>query len=62
MTDDVVVLTNHIGIERVNILKWSMGSNIGQSLGIRHPDRIITIVLVSIYMRCLSRSDYILTG
>ncbi len=60
MADDDVTLIDHLGIGRGHILGWSMRSHIGQSLGIRHPDRIITFTLMFTYMRCPSRSEYIL--
>ena len=62
MADDVVHLMDHLGIGRFHVLGWSMGSHIGQSLGIRHADRLRSLTLVSTYMRRPSRSDYILRG
>lgn len=60
MADDAVALMDHLGIGRAHVLGWSMGSQIGQSLGARHGDRLKSLTLVSSYLRRPSRADYVL--
>lgn len=62
LADDTVALMNHLGIDRAHVVGWSMGSHIGQSLGIRHGDRLKSLTLVSTYSRRPARSDYVLSG
>lgn len=62
LADDAVALFDHLGIERAHVVGWSMGSHIGQSLGIRHGDRLKSLTLVSTYARRPARSDYVLSG
>lgn len=44
---DVVVLLDHLGIEKTRYLGLSMGGFVGQILGIDHPQRFHSLVLVS---------------
>lgn len=60
MADDAVMLMEHLGIRRFHALGWSMGSHIGQSMGIRYPYRLKSLTLVSTYLRRPARSEYIL--
>lgn len=62
LADDAVALADYLGIGRFHAVGWSMGSHIGQSLGIRHGDRLKSLTLVSTYTKRPSRSDYILSG
>lgn len=62
MADDAVALMDFLGIDRAHVVGWSMGSHIGQSLGIRHGDRLKSLTLVSTYARSPARSEYILGG
>ena len=62
LADDVVALLDHLGIDRAHAVGWSMGSQIGQSLGIRHADRLKSLTLVSAYRRFPFRSYYVLKG
>lgn len=60
MADDIVALMDHLGYRSAHVLGWSMGSQIGQSLGSRYPDRVRSLTLVSTYLRRPSRANYIL--
>ncbi len=60
MADDVIALMDHLSVDMFHVLGWSMGSHIAQSLGIRHGDRLMSLTLVSTYLRRPSRSEYIL--
>ena len=44
---DVVGLMDHLGIEKTRYLGLSMGGFVGQILGIEHPQRFHSLVLVS---------------
>ncbi|MDO5861445.1 MAG: alpha/beta hydrolase [Thermoplasmata archaeon] len=62
LADDVVLLADFLGIERFHVLGWSMGTQIAQSLGIRHGGRLKSITLVSAYLWRPARSAYLLNG
>jgi len=47
MTDDVVGLLNHLGIDRAHILGVSMGGLIAQEIAINYPERVRRLVLVA---------------
>lgn len=44
---DMVALLDHLGIPRAHFLGLSMGGMVGQHLGLLHPDRIASLMLVS---------------
>lgn len=62
LADDVVALLDHLGLDRVHVLGWSMGSQVAQLLGIHHPDRLKSLTLVSTYLRRPARFEYIMSG
>ena len=45
MADDAAGLAKALGLDKVNILAWSMGARIGQQLLIRHPELVGKAVL-----------------
>lgn len=45
MADDVVGLLDHLHLPKAHVLGLSMGAMIGQSLAVRHPDRVDRLVL-----------------
>ncbi len=47
MADDVAGLITALGLEKPDILGWSMGARIGQQLLIRHPDLVDRAVLAA---------------
>mgnify|MGYP000055549248 CR=1 FL=1 len=50
MADDVVALMDHLQIPAANILGWSMGGIIAQSLAVRHPERVKHLVLLGSFV------------
>lgn len=47
MAEDVVALLDALGIDRVDLVGYSMGALISADLSVRHPDRIRSAVLVA---------------
>jgi pimeloyl-ACP methyl ester carboxylesterase len=47
LADDVAALMNHLGIERADIVGYSMGGNASLQLAIRHPERVGKLVPIS---------------
>jgi pimeloyl-ACP methyl ester carboxylesterase len=47
LADDAVRVIEMLGIERVNVLEWSMGGFIAQTLALQHPGRITKLILLS---------------
>ena len=44
MAEDAIRLLNHLGIDRVDVLGYSMGARIAAFLAFAHPDRVRSIV------------------
>jgi pimeloyl-ACP methyl ester carboxylesterase len=47
LADDAARVIEMLGIERVNVLGWSMGGFIAETLALQHPSRINKLVLLS---------------
>jgi pimeloyl-ACP methyl ester carboxylesterase len=47
LADDAARVIDMLSIERVNVLGWSMGGFIAQTLALQHPDRINKLILLS---------------
>jgi pimeloyl-ACP methyl ester carboxylesterase len=47
LADDVLRVVETLGIERVNVLGWSMGGFIAQTLALQQPARINKLILLS---------------
>ncbi|GAB4223100.1 MAG: 3-oxoadipate enol-lactonase [Spirochaetales bacterium] len=45
LADDVLALLDNLEIDRVHFVGLSMGGMIGQELGLRHPDRLLSLTL-----------------
>ncbi|NLI73654.1 MAG: alpha/beta hydrolase [Euryarchaeota archaeon] len=58
MADDVSDLMSGLGFSRYHVLGWSMGGNVAQELAIRHPNEVISLILMSTYTRRPDRSSY----
>lgn len=48
---DVVALLDHLGIERAHVLGHSMGGAAAMEMAVSHPDRVLSVVPVSITVR-----------
>lgn len=57
MADDVLALLEKLSFHKVHLLGWSMGSQIAQSFAIRHPNKVLTLALVSSYYKRPERSS-----
>ncbi len=44
MADDMIALMDHLGLQKVDVVGWSDGGNIGLDMAIRYPDRIVKLV------------------
>jgi pimeloyl-ACP methyl ester carboxylesterase len=47
LADDAARVIEMLGIERVNVLGWSMGGFIAQRLALQYPDRVNKLILLS---------------
>jgi pimeloyl-ACP methyl ester carboxylesterase len=47
MAEDTARLIDRLGLERVDVLGWSMGGNIAQMLALRHPAKVRRLVLAA---------------
>jgi pimeloyl-ACP methyl ester carboxylesterase len=47
LADDTASLVETLGVERVNVLGWSMGGFIAQAFALRYADRVDKLVLLS---------------
>jgi pimeloyl-ACP methyl ester carboxylesterase len=47
LADDVMHVTETLGFDRTNVLGWSMGGFIAQTLVLQHPDRVDKLILLS---------------
>jgi len=51
MADDVAALVAHLGLERADVLGYSMGGGVALQTAIRHPEAVRKLVVVSAPMR-----------
>jgi pimeloyl-ACP methyl ester carboxylesterase len=51
MADDVAALIAHLGLERADLLGYSMGANVALQAAIRHPGKIRKLVTISASMK-----------
>jgi pimeloyl-ACP methyl ester carboxylesterase len=49
--DDVAALLNHLKINKANIIGFSNGGNTTMQMGIRHPDRVNKLVIISAFYK-----------
>ena len=47
LADDTARVVETLGVERVNVMGWSMGGFIAQALALKHPNRVGKLVLLS---------------
>lgn len=62
MADDVLALLKELYFDKFHLMGWSMGSQIAQSLAIRYPNKVLTLALVSSYLRRPERSSFMFNG
>lgn len=60
--DDVLALMDHLGISKAHMLGWSLGGHIAQEFAYQHPDRLMSLTLVSAYPYRPARSSYFMNG
>ncbi|MDR0791427.1 MAG: alpha/beta hydrolase [Methanomassiliicoccaceae archaeon] len=58
LMDDVLALMDHLSLYRAHIVGWSMGGCIAQELSLKYPERVISLTLISAYMRRPARSSF----
>jgi pimeloyl-ACP methyl ester carboxylesterase len=51
MADDVSALVEHLGLERADVMGYSLGGQVALRTAIQHPQRVRRLVLVSIAFR-----------
>jgi pimeloyl-ACP methyl ester carboxylesterase len=51
LADDVVALLDHVGIERADVLGFSLGGLVALELGMRHPGRVDRLVVAAAHYR-----------
>jgi pimeloyl-ACP methyl ester carboxylesterase len=53
MSDDVIALMDHLGIDKADLVGYSMGGMLSSSLLVRHPERFRTVTLAGVGDRML---------
>jgi pimeloyl-ACP methyl ester carboxylesterase len=51
LADDIATLLEHLGLERADVLGYSLGGEVALRLAIQHPGRVRRLILVSIAFR-----------
>jgi pimeloyl-ACP methyl ester carboxylesterase len=51
LADDVAALLGHLGVERADVIGFSLGGLVAIELGLRHPTRVGRLVLASVHFR-----------
>ena len=62
MVDDLAALVDYLGIKKAHFLGWSMGAHIMQEYAVQHPDRLLSLTLISAYAYRPARSSYFMNG
>ena len=52
MTDDLVVVMDHLKIERAHLVGHSTGGAVGQTLAAKHPERLISLTIYASWTKC----------
>ena len=60
--DDLTALIDHLGIKKAHFLGWSMGAHIMQEFAVQHPERLLSLTLISAYAYRPARSSYFMNG
>lgn len=51
LADDVAALLDHLGLDRVDVLGFSLGGLVATELAVRHPARVGRLVLAAVHFR-----------
>ena len=51
MADDVAALIDHLGLEKPDVVGYSLGGGVALFTAIRHPDKVRKLVAASVYLR-----------
>ncbi len=51
MADDIAALITHLGLERPDVVGYSLGGGVALQTGVRHPDLVGRLVVASAYIR-----------
>ena len=51
MADDIAALIDHLGLERPDVVGYSLGGGVAFHVAVRHPDKVGKLVLASVYFR-----------
>lgn len=51
MADDVAALLGELGLDKVDIMGWSLGGGVAYQTAIRHPERVGKLIVVSMGVR-----------
>ena len=57
MAGDALALLDHLGLERVDVMGYSMGARIAAFLALGHPERVRSVVLGGLGQHLVSRSN-----
>jgi len=60
MTNDILSLMDHLSVFKAHIVGWSMGGCMAQEISLAHPERVISLTLISAYMRRPARSSFMM--
>jgi len=60
MADDILSLMDLLSIPKAHIVGWSMGGCMAQEISLAHPERVISLTLISAYMRRPARSSHMM--
>ncbi len=47
MADDVAALLGELGIDKIDVMGWSLGGGVALQTAIRHPDRVGKLIVIS---------------
>ena len=51
MADDIAALVDHLGVEKADVVGYSLGGGVALQLAVRHPEKVGKLVLVSANIR-----------
>ena len=51
MADDVAALIDHLGLEGVDVVGYSLGGGVAWQVGIRHPEKVRRLVAAAANVR-----------